>query len=84
MVEQPADGKRPVAEEELAGAQWLGVEGEPDGPQIAVLPDGYVVMRHGASPDGPKLVYTAEEWDAFLLGAADGEFDNLAEQEIAC
>ncbi len=32
-------------------------------------------MRNGADPDGPVLVFTQAEWDAFVEGAKDGEFD---------
>jgi hypothetical protein len=28
-------------------------------------------------PDGPVLSYTLQEWDAFLDGAKNGEFDDL-------
>ena len=28
-----------------------------------------------ASPDGDKLYFTEAEWDAFVLGVKDGEFD---------
>ena len=34
-----------------------------------------VLVRDGKNPDGPVLVFTAAEWDAFLAGAKDGEFD---------
>ncbi len=33
------------------------------------------VMRNSADPDGPKLYFTEAEWDAFVLGVKDGEFD---------
>ncbi|MFI6042013.1 DUF397 domain-containing protein [Nocardia sp. NPDC051321] len=36
--------------------------------------DGHTVLRHG----GTVLSYTPQEWDAFLLGARDGEFDRIA------
>ena len=32
-------------------------------------------MRDSKHPDGPVLLFTAEEWDAFVEGAKDGEFD---------
>ncbi|WP_039803371.1 DUF397 domain-containing protein [Nocardia araoensis] len=35
--------------------------------------DGHTALRHG----GVTLVYTPEEWNAFLLGAHDGEFDRI-------
>ena len=31
-------------------------------------------MRNSRDPDGPALVFTGAEWDAFLGGARDGEF----------
>ena len=39
--------------------------------------DGMVAMRDSKDPDGPVLVYTPAEWDAFLHGAKSGEFDDL-------
>jgi hypothetical protein len=43
--------------------------------EAAFLPDGGVAVRHSKDPDGSVLVYTRREWDAFLKGAKDGEFD---------
>jgi hypothetical protein len=42
--------------------------------EIAYLPGGAVAMRSAASPE-TVLRYTKGEWDAFVLGARDGEFD---------
>lgn len=36
---------------------------------------GRVAVRHSKAPDAAVIVYTREEWDAFLAGAKDGEFD---------
>jgi len=33
------------------------------------------VMYDAANPDGEKLYFTEAEWDAFVLGVKDGEFD---------
>jgi Domain of unknown function (DUF397) len=33
------------------------------------------VMRDAAHPDAGKLYFTEDEWDAFVLGVKDGEFD---------
>jgi hypothetical protein len=33
------------------------------------------VMYDAADPDGEKLYFTEAEWDAFVLGVKDGEFD---------
>jgi hypothetical protein len=43
--------------------------------EIAHLSDGQVAMRNSRYPNGPALVFTPTEWDAFLGGAKDGEFD---------
>jgi hypothetical protein len=42
--------------------------------EIARISDGGVAVRNSRHPDGPALVFTAAEWDAFLSGAQDGEF----------
>ena len=34
-----------------------------------------VAVRDSKDPQGPVLVFSAEEWDAFVGGAKDGEFD---------
>ncbi len=47
-----------------------------DAVEIAPLPDGGYAMRNAADgPDGPVLFFTKGEWDAFVLGVRDGEFD---------
>jgi Domain of unknown function (DUF397) len=33
------------------------------------------VMYDAAHPDGDKLYFSEAEWDAFVLGVKDGEFD---------
>jgi hypothetical protein len=37
--------------------------------------DDTVLMRDSKDPDGLVLTFTPSEWDAFLAGAKDGEFD---------
>jgi hypothetical protein len=37
--------------------------------------DGAIVVRDSKDPSGSVLVFTAAEWDAFVDGAKDGEFD---------
>nr|MDT0663688.1 DUF397 domain-containing protein [Micromonospora sp. DSM 115978] len=34
-----------------------------------------IAVRDSKNPTGPVLVFTRGEWDAFLAGARDGEFD---------
>ena len=46
--------------------------------ELAHLPGGDVAVRHSRHPLGLALVFTAAEWDAFLAGARDGEFDRQA------
>ena len=43
--------------------------------EAAFLADGRVAVRDSKNREGPALVYTSHEWDAFLEGAKDGEFD---------
>ncbi|QSB15166.1 DUF397 domain-containing protein [Natronosporangium hydrolyticum] len=46
--------------------------------ELAALPDGGgVAVRNSRHPDGPVLVYTPAEIDAFLGGVRDGDFDHL-------
>jgi hypothetical protein len=37
--------------------------------------DYVVTLRDGNNPNSPKLVFTPAEWDAFVAGVRDGEFD---------
>jgi hypothetical protein len=37
--------------------------------------DGSVAVRDSKDPQGPVLFFNADEWDAFVGGAKDGEFD---------
>jgi hypothetical protein len=37
--------------------------------------DYVITMRDGKDPNSPKLVFTPAEWEAFVLGVKDGEFD---------
>jgi hypothetical protein len=41
---------------------------------VAVL-DDKIAVRDDKMPDGPLLIFTADEWDAFLAGVKDGQFD---------
>ena len=46
--------------------------------EVAQLSDGSgVALRNSRDPDGPALIYTRAEIEAFLRGAADGDFDHL-------
>ena len=43
--------------------------------EVAYPGDGTIRVRDSKNPDGPVLTFTPAEWDAFLDGAKDGEFD---------
>jgi len=58
-----ADNDKPAADE-IAAIASLSHTGNPA-----------VAVRHSKDPDGPKLVFTAEEWEAFTAGIRAGEFD---------
>ena len=46
--------------------------------EVAQLPGGVgFAVRNSRDPDGPALIYTPDEMTAFILGARDGDFDQL-------
>ncbi|MBB4682160.1 DUF397 domain-containing protein [Crossiella cryophila] len=65
---------------DFSRARWLSGEEDPDGTgkvEIAFVDSAgttYIGMRNSAQPEGPILVFTTSEWEAFLAGAKDGEF----------
>lgn len=68
---------------DLETARWQRAEPAgvtiPDAVEVAFVPhtDGkiYTALRSSAEPDGTVLIFTPSEWDAFVAGARDGEFD---------
>ena len=36
---------------------------------------GAIAVRDSKNPAGPALIFTPDEWDAFVGGTKDGEFD---------
>jgi Domain of unknown function (DUF397) len=70
---------------DLTGATWhkSSVTGGADGACVEIAfvagskegSDHVVAMRDSRRPDGPVLVFTPAEWEAFTLGVQDGEFD---------
>ncbi|WP_412515400.1 DUF397 domain-containing protein [Actinomadura madurae] len=38
---------------------------------------GYVLMRDSKNSEGPRLVFSRNEWTAFLVGAKRGDFDQI-------
>ncbi|MCW2903300.1 MAG: hypothetical protein JWO67_5565 [Streptosporangiaceae bacterium] len=45
--------------------------------EMAELSTGEIAMRNSRHPNGPALVYTRAEIEAFINGAKDGDFDEL-------
>lgn len=63
---------------DISDVTWLcppGSENMEDRVEIAYLPGGAVALRNPADPNGTVLRYTPAEWEAFVLGVRDGEFD---------
>jgi uncharacterized protein DUF397 len=69
--EGPADGS--AAEDESRVEVYVTTDTSA-APHKAGEPKLYV-MYDAAKPDGDKLYFTEAEWDAFVLGVKDGEFD---------
>jgi Domain of unknown function (DUF397) len=45
--------------------------------EVASLPHGDIGVRNSRDSVGPVLVFTADEWHAFLGGVRNGEFDSF-------
>jgi Domain of unknown function (DUF397) len=63
---------------DLSDAQWFtsSRSGADSGNCVEVaFVDGAIAVRDSKNPTGPALIFTADEWDAFVGGAKDGEFD---------
>jgi hypothetical protein len=51
---------------------------------VAMLGGDEIAVRDEKVPDGPVLIFTADEWDAFIAGVKDGQFDRQTlESELA-
>jgi hypothetical protein len=64
---------------DLTGARWQksSHSGGNGGQcvEIAFNLPGVVAMRDSKDPAGPALLFTPEQWRAFLSDARNGEFD---------
>ena len=68
----------PKGDFDLSRAVWqrAAAEDTPDEAAVEVaFVDDLIGLRNSADPAGPVLVFTQAEWDAFVAGARDGEFD---------
>jgi hypothetical protein len=60
----------------LKGANWFkSTYSSTNGCLEVAFVDGHVGVRDSKDRHGPVLVFTSVEWQAFLTGALDGEFD---------
>ncbi len=63
---------------DLSRAEWF--KSSRSGPntdacvEVAFVGGG-IAVRDSKNPTGPALLFTTDEWDAFVGGAKDGEFD---------
>jgi hypothetical protein len=66
---------------ELATVTWVkSRRSNPSGNcvEVAQLPQGEgFAIRNSRDPEGPALLFTPAEIAAFVLGARDGDFDDL-------
>jgi hypothetical protein len=65
----------------LAGVAWRVSSKSANGGgqcvEVGRLADGSgrVAVRHSRHPDAEVIVYSRLEWEAFIAGVKDGEFD---------
>jgi uncharacterized protein DUF397 len=63
---------------DLSRAVWMKSArsgGNSDNCVEVALVDGAIAVRDSKNPTGAVLLYTRAEWDAFIGGVKDGEFD---------
>jgi hypothetical protein len=64
---------------DLTNAQWFKSSfstGHDDGCVEVALLDSEVAVRDSKNPGGPALLYSLDEWTAFVAGVRDGQFDH--------
>ncbi|GHH72838.1 hypothetical protein GCM10018793_10490 [Streptomyces sulfonofaciens] len=59
---------------DLSNADWQSSSRGRGDVQIAFV-EGFIAMRNSGRPGSPSLIFTPDEWGAFVLGAREGEFD---------
>jgi Domain of unknown function (DUF397) len=48
--------------------------------EVADLPGSQIGVRHSKHAEGPVLRFTPDEWQAFLGGVRNGEFDSFGQR----
>jgi hypothetical protein len=68
-----------VSAAELQGARWQrsSFSARNNCVEMAQLLGGEIAVRNSRDPDGPALIYTRGEVEALILGARNGDFDDL-------
>ena len=64
--------------DELANAKWFKSTRSGDSEncvEVAFLGSGRVGVRDSKNRGGPALMFTPDEWDAFVGGVSGGEFN---------
>ena len=64
---------------ELQGVRWQksSFSANNNCVEMAELTSGEIAVRNSRDPDGPALIYTRSEVEALILGARNGDFDDL-------
>ncbi|WP_280366364.1 DUF397 domain-containing protein [Nocardia wallacei] len=65
-------------DDRLVGVQWFKSTrsaGNSECVEVAFLDGGAVGVRDSKNLGGPALVFAPGEWDAFVVGATEGQFD---------
>jgi hypothetical protein len=69
---------------DLARAQWRkSTRSGPDGCVEVAVVEGNTAVRDSKHPQGAVLVFTPVEWQAFIAGVRDGEFDLCEDVSLA-
>jgi hypothetical protein len=69
-----------IASDELRDVRWhksARSSAQGNCVEVARLPGGELAVRNSRHPQGPALVFTHSEFEAFVLGAKDGDFNEL-------
>ncbi len=72
---------REVTSADVSGASWRKSDfSQLNGSCVEIgrlLPDRIGIRDTKDDGTGPVLIFTTAEWDAFIAGAKEGQFDNL-------